>query len=112
MSQFTHMCGLPVLHVQPPAPANRRNSRTCVGCQVSELKGAKANLGNPVFEDTLNKSVASGETRSAGARRVGEGFDALPRPSWTSHPPPQTTRVATLDPRRFAKLLIQPQVQD
>ena len=44
-----------------------------------------------------------GDTRSAGARRVGEGFDALPRPSWTSHSPPQTTRVATLDPGGFAK---------
>ena len=53
-----------------------------------------------------------GDTRSAGARRVGEGFDALPRPSWTSHPPPQTTRVATLDPWGFAKLIMQPQVQD
>ena len=45
----------------------------------------------------------SGDTRSAGARRVGEGFDALPRPSWTSHSPPQTTRGATLDPGGFAK---------
>ena len=43
-------------------------------------------------------------TRSAGARRVGEGFDALPRPSWTSHSPPQTTRVATLDPKEICEV--------
>ena len=65
-----------------------------------------------MLEDTLNKSVASGETRSAGARRVGEGFDALPRPSWTSHPPPQTTRVATLDPWGFAKFCTRQQKLD
>ena len=51
----------------------------------------------------VNKDSQLRGTRSAGARRVGEGFDALPRPSWTSHPPPQTTRVATLDPGGFAK---------
>ena len=60
----------------------------------------------------VNKDSQLRGTRSAGARRVGEGFDALPRPSWTSHSPPQTTRVATLDPWGFAKLIIQPQVQD
>ena len=30
-------------------------------------------------------------TRCAEPRRIGEGFDALPVPSWTSRIPPRTT---------------------
>ena len=60
-------------------------------------------VGHFNCELVLSNNSQLRRTRSAGARRVGEGFDALPRPSWTSHSPPQTTRVATLDPGGFAK---------
>ena len=42
-SQFTHMCGLPESTTKRVRVLFRRNSRTCVGCQIpqTETKGAQ-----------------------------------------------------------------------